>query len=760
MATLPDYTALGERPVPRGDGGVVSYDPTVGKGLQQVGQGIAQASGALGQASNVLASMADRQDSIIALDSATKLKQAALDLEHSDTGFMNVKMGGVLGDFDKTYREKFEAIKSHIQDGLTNEGQKRTFSRYADVVGLQYESSLLQHKANQTLAYNQQVMNDSIKTHALYGASDPTNNDLFLSSMVEISGIIAKDAATKGLGAEYINLRSREIGGEIMRSRITGALIKDSTGKYASELLNSPAGRAYLDQNQKNELGAKIRTVEDGQSLRSGSEAALQRAQGVSTFSGVAVDHHADRVPVINDKDVVRIINRVNTPSKWDTDISNAAAQYNIDPKDLKLQLVRESDLNENTRDSDQGAQGIAQFKPETAKNMGFNPRDPKASIFGAARLLSSAGPDPHQRDIAYYGPGSPNGPNTKQYAANGDVLRYALKGEAPARPQVTEASLVGSEAAVIQQAKAIAEEKYPGDKVWADRQVADARSQLAQQISAFRAKEYENYSGILDVSVGETGVKSLAELNTKFPGMIGSYEALSPEKKHSLERLWHSNSTTVAETPENTNTYLQLMGKAVTDPVGFKRLNIAEETKDLPQSRRTEVLHAFISIDKESAKGAQYKRVLEDTAVKRMISDSGITIPTEKSGQKDKDRYELLAGQIRNSVDNFVDINGKQPTENDYNKIVSKLLLPAVEVYRPAWFNTQKKPFEVEPGTTIVKGGKHVPFEKYTVDNPARPMTQEAFDALPDNTPYVNPADGRRLRKKPKEVASVTGAF
>lgn len=37
------------------------------------------------------------------------------------------------------------------------------------------------------------------------------------------------------------------------------------------------------------------------------------------------------------------------------------------------------------------GAIGIAQFMPATAKSFGFNPKDPKASIRGAAKYLSQS---------------------------------------------------------------------------------------------------------------------------------------------------------------------------------------------------------------------------------------------------------------------------------------------------------------------------------------------------------------------------------
>lgn len=64
-----------------------------------------------------------------------------------------------------------------------------------------------------------------------------------------------------------------------------------------------------------------------------------------------------------------------------------AAQRYGI-PEDLFLRLVQqESGWNPGAR-SHKGAMGLAQLMPDTARNLGVNPRDPVQNLNGGARYL------------------------------------------------------------------------------------------------------------------------------------------------------------------------------------------------------------------------------------------------------------------------------------------------------------------------------------------------------------------------------------
>lgn len=80
-------------------------------------------------------------------------------------------------------------------------------------------------------------------------------------------------------------------------------------------------------------------------------------------------------------------------PAQYQALIDQAAAQYGVPPDLLGRLLYQESrfrpDVISGQTVSKAGAQGIAQFMPETAAELGVNPLDPESAIPGAARYLA-----------------------------------------------------------------------------------------------------------------------------------------------------------------------------------------------------------------------------------------------------------------------------------------------------------------------------------------------------------------------------------
>lgn len=103
-------------------------------------------------------------------------------------------------------------------------------------------------------------------------------------------------------------------------------------------------------------------------------------------------------------------------PEQFRPLIERAAAQYGV-PPDLLGRLLRQEsgfrpDVISGQRLSTAGAQGIAQFMPGTAKEMGVDPLNPESAIPGAARYLSQLqeqfGGDINHAVAAYnWGPGN-----------------------------------------------------------------------------------------------------------------------------------------------------------------------------------------------------------------------------------------------------------------------------------------------------------------------------------------------------------------
>jgi hypothetical protein len=116
-------------------------------------------------------------------------------------------------------------------------------------------------------------------------------------------------------------------------------------------------------------------------------------------------------------------------PAQYQALIDRAAAQYGV-PADHLARLLRQEsgfspDVISGQRVSSAGAQGIAQFMPGTAKELGVDPLNPESAIPGAARYLSQLqkqfGGDLTHATAAYnWGPGNVQ----KWLAAGGDPSR------------------------------------------------------------------------------------------------------------------------------------------------------------------------------------------------------------------------------------------------------------------------------------------------------------------------------------------------
>lgn len=147
---------------------------------------------------------------------------------------------------------------------------------------------------------------------------------------------------------------------------------------------------------------------------------------------GVPPDLGASNVKPYDQKKIDYISKSVDAPSPYDAVFKEAANQYNLDWREIKMRAVVESGLNPKAM-SNQGAGGIMQFTEATAKAVGVDRMDPRSAIFGAAKLLSNyrtqAGGDMSKVDMMYYGgeSGKAWGPNTKQYAANLSAVRQTI---------------------------------------------------------------------------------------------------------------------------------------------------------------------------------------------------------------------------------------------------------------------------------------------------------------------------------------------
>jgi len=119
--------------------------------------------------------------------------------------------------------------------------------------------------------------------------------------------------------------------------------------------------------------------------------------------------------------------------------INAAAQQYGLDPNLLLRQARQESGFNPNAV-SKAGAIGVMQLMPGTAKDLGVNPNDPTANIYGGAhymrQLLDRYNGDYRLALMAYN-------------AGPGRVDAYLKGGKLPAETQNYAPAILGPSAGV-----------------------------------------------------------------------------------------------------------------------------------------------------------------------------------------------------------------------------------------------------------------------------------------------------------------------
>lgn len=161
--------------------------------------------------------------------------------------------------------------------------------------------------------------------------------------------------------------------------------------------------------------------------LRNASQAAVAN----QPRPGLPPNLNAPVVKPYDQKRIDDLTKQVTQPSPYDDLFKQAGQLYNLDWRELKMRSAAESSINPNATNG--VSHGIMQMTDETAKSLGVDLRDPKAAIFGAAKLIAQyrtqAGGDMVKVDKMYYGgpSGSGWGANTNQYAANLAATRQAI---------------------------------------------------------------------------------------------------------------------------------------------------------------------------------------------------------------------------------------------------------------------------------------------------------------------------------------------
>lgn len=529
--------------------GQLGYQSSAGASPEAFGGGIGQAAQQAGAAADTI-TMRDfaikNEADHVAADNA--YLQGTIDLQNGNkekgiVGFRTL-IGQNAVDALPDYQAKLEDLRKNIREGL-NPAVARMFDQTSYRQQRGVSDSMGNYSSSQQVVGFHQAARSRValaQQGALTQADDPGGFDAHLSDVQEAS---MAGSRLLGLGPDATEEQRRQDVGRVYIDRTKDLMVRnpmEAADFYHRNISAVPAEHRY-------ELERMLKTTTDVQYARGDGQTAYHDAivQPFSSAPAAPANLNASYVKPFDQKRIDQVGAFVKSTTPWEKEINAAAAQYNVNPAEIKLKIGIESGGNPGAVNPEGGhgdhATGLGQFTAATAARYGVTDRsDPVQSINGIARMLAAnggtVGGDMSKADRAYYG-GNINakGPNTDQYVENTRAARQAIMGGGAPVP-LTAAQLEGQEGAVIQAAQAQAEQRRPGDPAYRDQVVSEAHRNWAMDVQALKSRDYANFSQVLDATV-KGGAQAVSDLP---PSVQQTLSQLDPQHLHSIDAMFLRN--------------------------------------------------------------------------------------------------------------------------------------------------------------------------------------------------------------------------
>lgn len=249
MPKLPDYTALGERPSIRPQGGVAGYRAVSGQETA-VGEALA---GFGETATKLLVEQQDRENKLRAEDAYNKLLEARMQLTTGENGFANVKSGDAVSrPLMKEYGELFSKQNDEIAETLGTAAQKQMFRKRSEIAKLQFQQDLLNHVTREKDNYAKTVYLGTLETETGNAILRFNDNPAIRTSIVRIDNAIEEEAGRMGLPPEWVKAEKLNRESAIHGGVIERMLANDEDLSAAS----------YYERNKNNVSGKDVVSIE------------------------------------------------------------------------------------------------------------------------------------------------------------------------------------------------------------------------------------------------------------------------------------------------------------------------------------------------------------------------------------------------------------------------------------------------------------------------------------------------------------------
>lgn len=414
MATLPDETALGQRPTPRPSSGVASYRATTGMEDAQA-NALTTAGGEMGKAAEIFGLYMKQQDETSVNDAYTQQFSPAFRKVYSD---YRATQGRDAVEQLQPAIEKMNTIRTVVRDSLPNKNQQKMFDNLA-TRRVEMELDIAsQHANTQNKVWQIGVQKSAIQ-NALNTVVDAADNQFNFDNALTLGReqIFSYAAANGGIGIDGLTPQ------ESFRHFVSDALVTKLSSLSvtnplkAQEEINQPGVLQQIDPRHRAVLLNKI-----------------QEHAGV----------------VMAKADAGTIIAEVRAAQPTENVVPPAAAPAISGDMFARMVQVesggRHTDAAGNLLRSSEGALGITQVMPKTGTKPGFGVAPLKDQSreeylrFGRDYLnamMTEFGGDPRKAAAAY---------NWGPEAVKGAVAKYgdAWLDHAPAETKAYVAQVAG----------------------------------------------------------------------------------------------------------------------------------------------------------------------------------------------------------------------------------------------------------------------------------------------------------------------------
>jgi hypothetical protein len=323
--------------------------------------------------------------------------------------------------------------------------------------------------------------------------------------------------------------------------------------------------------------------------------------------------------------------------------------------------------------------------KPSWQQQLDFALQELRSRPEGAAVNSAKSAEDLTAAQMAFeqpqgYQPGNPGAGhnytgrlNTVKYFSQlgGGPTLITADGAAPPKYSATEVD------GWIKRARAEAERQFPGNPVVADQaearilQQAGRQQRVADQYEEQKFRSVQTSAMGLDPAQGGKKPETIDELLKGNPDMARSFFTMSPDHQERIQKFIEQNAKgqTWAWTPERLQRYHELLGKAETDPEGFKKELLVDEkmpagtVKELMDKQAsgkgadTSFTHAMsvlktsgflaqagLDIDSDPAKFNKFSGALV-----QKLQEWGANNPRAKGGPSDADILKMTPDLVKN---------------------------------------------------------------------------------------------------------------